>query len=545
MLIPVLRRPRGRRFLSVGLPALLAVLFLGAPGAWAAPPGNGVNADFNGDGYADLAVGKPGEDVGGAVDAGAVNVSYGSSSGVRTAGTQLWHQTNLGIVGDSAEGGEAFGSSLAAGDFNDDGFSDLAVGAPLESVAIFGGIDAVEAGAVDVIYGSSAGLTASGAQFLHQESNIRSTAIGDRVEDGDHFGETLAAADFGAGGQADLAIGVPFEEVDGVSQAGAWNVVYGSSGGLNDSFGPSSQFWHQNVPGVEDALEVDDRAGLALAAADFGRTGEADLAIGVPFEQSVDGIADAGAVHVLYGGPQGLTATDDQFWHQNRPDVEDQVEAFDFTGSALAAGNVGKSGHAELVIGSPGEDFGADFDAGAVNVLYGGSNGLTASGDQLWHQNSSGVADSVEPADGFGNALAIGDLGRGGPADLAVGAYEEDLGAVADAGVVHVLYGTSTGLSATASQLWHQNSSGVADAAEAGDRFGSSVGAWNLGRGSQADLAVGVRTEDVGAATDAGAVNVLYGGSNGLAATGNAFLTQEDLGYQSETDDVFGRALVP
>src|SRR5438445_11012044 len=43
-------------------------------------------ADFNGDGYGDLAVGVPFETVAGAADAGAVDVLYGSGSGPTTAG---------------------------------------------------------------------------------------------------------------------------------------------------------------------------------------------------------------------------------------------------------------------------------------------------------------------------------------------------------------------------------------------------------------------------------------------------------------------------
>jgi hypothetical protein len=524
--------------------ALLAVLaILGAP-ALAAPPGNGVTADFDGDGFADLAVGKPGEDAGAMPDAGAVNVTYGSPSGVDPHRTQLWTQDTLAIVGDTAEAGDAFGTALAAGDFNGDGYADLAVGAPKEGVDVFGGV-ALEAGAIDVIYGSPAGLTAANATFLHQDSNVRSTGIADRAEDLDQFGLTLVAANFGNGPQADLAVGVPFEEVDGKSEAGAWNVLYGGPNGFGDSFGPSPQLWTQDSPGIADSVETSDRAGLALAAGDFGRSGEADLAVGVPFEQSVNGIADAGAAHVLYGSPNGLTAAGSQLWHQDVGGVADAVEAFDFFGRALAGGNVGKGGRADLALGVPGEDRGASFDAGAVTVLYGTANGLTATGSQLWHQDSGGVPDAVEPADELGAALAVGDLGRGGEGDLAIGAPGEDVGSTADAGAVNVLYGTASGLAATGAQLWHQNSAGVASSAEAGDAFGSALGAWNFGGSARADLAVGVPLEDVGAVTDGGAVHVLPGGASGLTAAGSAFLTEETLGFASQPGDEFGRALVP
>ena len=65
-----------------------------------------VKADFNGDGWGDLAVGVPGE--------GAVNVLYGSSKGLSTVGNQLITQ-NTGGCPEEAETGDGFGHALAAG----------------------------------------------------------------------------------------------------------------------------------------------------------------------------------------------------------------------------------------------------------------------------------------------------------------------------------------------------------------------------------------------------------------------------------------------
>ena len=59
-----------------------------------------IPSDFDGDGYADLAVGVPGEDVGAAGrHAGAVNVLYGSPTGLTAVGDQLWSQATTGIKG--------------------------------------------------------------------------------------------------------------------------------------------------------------------------------------------------------------------------------------------------------------------------------------------------------------------------------------------------------------------------------------------------------------------------------------------------------------
>jgi len=119
------------------------------------------SGDFNQDGFADLAVGAPNEDVGTLDAAGAISVLYGSASGVTTSGGRLFTQ-----VGGTVEAGDEFGEQLAAGDFNKDGFADLAAAAPMEDVGT-----AFNAGAVSVLPGSGAGLTSTGGRLFTQASS--------------------------------------------------------------------------------------------------------------------------------------------------------------------------------------------------------------------------------------------------------------------------------------------------------------------------------------------------------------------------------------
>lgn len=414
------------------------------------------SADFNGDGYADLAIGSPSATVTPVGAAGAVNIVYGSAAGLAVIGNQRWSQETLG--GGAQRFGD-FGRSLAAGDFDADGFADLAIGAPEHSL---GQPDFVPRGLVVIVRGSAAGLTAAGAAVVSQ-----ATAGVPGAPGWDRFGSSLATGDLDGDGFPDLAIGVPEETVSGVTGAGSVNVVYGSAAGLT---GTGAQRWNQDSPGIKGVAEAPlpsnqqdvqkEHFGHSLAIGDFDNDRFEDLAVGVPWEvQSHNG---AGAVNVLSGSPGGLTANGDQFWHQGVPGVPGTLEHGDVFGADVAAGDLDGDGRDDLAIGVPGERFGGmTGGAGVVDVLYGGTSGLSSSRAQVWSQDSPGIAGTAEPIDGFGHTLAIADFGRSSRADLAIDVVNESIGAHIAAGMVHVLYGTLSGLNATGSQAWTQDSPGV------------------------------------------------------------------------------------
>ncbi|MGD8244337.1 MAG: hypothetical protein PVI63_04005, partial [Anaerolineae bacterium] len=411
--------------------------------------------DFNGDGYVDLAVGVPGEDTSGVSGAGVVQVFYSSKGRLSSAGDQIWSQGSSGVEG-ALEVSDGFGYALAAGNFDGDTYDDLAVGVPREDKG-----DDIDTGAVNVLYGSSSGLTAMGNQIFDQDDFAFGTA-----EPGDLFGSALAVGYFDADAYADLAIGVPFEDWGTTVNTGALNVLYGTSSGLSESGG---QMWSQNDAG--DTREAFDEFGHALAVGDFDDNGYDDLAIGAPGE-TVGSYSSAGAVSVMYSQSTGLGVSPD-FWYQDGTYIRDDAESGDHFGYALAAGDFDGNGYADLAVGVPDEHIDFVGDAGAVNVLYGQWNGLSVDfGSQFWHQDI--LEGTAEEEDNFGRSLAAGDFNGDGRDDLAVGVPYEDISDAGDAGAVNVIYGFGGGLGAS-HQYWHQDTSGVPGDAEEGDVFGLAL----------------------------------------------------------------------
>jgi hypothetical protein len=440
------------------------------------------SGDFNGDGKDDLAIGVPGEGVNSQPSAGGLEVLYGSSSGLSATSPrpdQFWTQDST-EVDDIVEQGDNFGSSLSSGDFNGDGKDDLAIGVPNENGA----------GAVSVLYGSSSGLSATSPradQFWTQDS----PDVDGASETSDSFGHSLTSGDFNNDGRDDLAIGVPDEGLGAglTNSVGGVEVIYGSSSGLSATSPRTDQFWTQDSANIDDVAENNNAFGFSLASGDFNDDGKDDLAIGIRWEQ-ISSNSEEGAVEVIYGSSSGLSATSpraDQFWTQDSANINDASESEDQFGYSLSSGDYNGDGKDDLAIGVFWEDVdiggGIEVDdAGGVEVIYGSSSGLSATSpraDQFWTQDSADINDVPERPDEFGSAVYSGDFNGDGKDDLAIGVPQEDVGSIESAGGVEIIYGSSSGLSATATrsdQFWTQSTADVDDASEFADHYGTAVG---------------------------------------------------------------------
>ena len=423
--------------------------------------------DFNGDYYTDLAIGIPGQSVGGNANAGAVHVVYASPDGLASAGNTVFTQDDLFAT---AEPNDAFGQEMVVGDFNGDGYDDLAVGVPSEDCQIAAN-HFIDAGAVNVIYGSATGL-GSYNQLFDEYDFIT------KCEEGDQFGSALAAGDFDNDGYDDLAVGIPFEDFNAlgssVDDIGSVRIIFGTGSYLNDD--DDSQVLFQGQGGLENVAEENDHFGRSLAAGYFNGDEYCDLAVGVPSEER-GSYTDSGAVHVLYASASAFDPPlSDWLWDRYDTDVAGEIQDYAFFGRVLAAGDFDGDGIDDLAIGTPYDDVGGNADAGSVHVMYGGfSGGLSDWSDRVWYQGSY-ISTAVEANDRFGWSLAAGDVDSDGYDDLVIGTPYEHIGSVADAGMVQVFYGDDWGIPQNPRfQNLHQGVGSIPSIVEADDRFGSAV----------------------------------------------------------------------
>ena len=458
----------------------------------------------------------------------------------------------------------------AAGDFNGDGYQDLIVGIPGEDYE--GGAAVVQdAGAVQVIYGSPGGLAATSdkpATILFQDS----TPDPDGLEPFDRFGFSAAVGDFDSDGYDDVAIGVPYEDVNGMADAGAVEVFYGSSIGLN-SF--SGVWLHQNRSTIPGNAALGNRFGHALATGYFNDDEWADLAIGAPGEGKF-----VGSVTIVYGHSTGLyftgiLAPPPLKIVQGDLDSADGNDKGDNFGFSLATGRLNNDDFDDLVIGAPFEtyidelpDGETDYEAveqveaGAVHVVFGAEGGLSFDGNQTWFQGAedqNGLPVALEPqsGDGFGFSLAIGNFDNDGLDDLAIGIPFRDDDPTGpdknaenasgydnnkDAGLVVILYTDDSTLSASGDEWFFY------PVFERSDMAGFSMAAGNFNADDYDDLAIGVPNADFappsGYVQGSGAVYVRYGSDEGLDVLNNGqFLTQDAQSLTSTSDDLFGHSL--
>ncbi|QFQ99077.1 hypothetical protein F9278_26325 [Streptomyces phaeolivaceus] len=330
-------------------------------------------ADFDKDGYGDLAVSANGENVGTYKDKGTVTVLWGSAKGL-SGGTTVPFKGPKGVSGRAAD--------LATGDFNGDGHQDLALVRDSKAYVYRGAI-------------TKSGVKGSVTVLDKENASFWATA--------------LIAGKVDKDGKTDLVV-IADVVSDTYIASDAWFV----KGGKAKLYpGKTLRLERQNGNGGQAV-----RGGDGVIA-DFDKDGYGDIAIGTEIHDR-----GKGRVSVWYGGSSG-PSTSARFT-QNSAGVAGGAERDDWFGASVSAGDVNGDGYRDLAVGAYGEKIGTQEYAGGVHVLYGTKSGLTGKGSQWFARNSPGVPGPLAD-ESLGHTVRLRDTDRDGHADLYVAGYNGSL----------------------------------------------------------------------------------------------------------------------
>ncbi|MFZ1320725.1 MAG: FG-GAP-like repeat-containing protein [Ignavibacteria bacterium] len=411
--------------------------------------------DINGDGYSDVIIGAPDWN-----STGKAYVFHGSATGLSL--TDNW-QTNIG------QATAKFGCSVStAGDINNDGYSDVIVGAYLADDG------QTSEGRANIYLGSASGLST----VIHKKLEVNSANA--------NFGQSVSfAGDVNGDGYSDVIIGA-HKFTNNQNQEGRAYIYKGSSTGID-----TIPFWFTES---NQALSL---YGISVSTAgDVNGDGLSDVIVGASAYED-DANLSEGHAFVYYGNATSMSTT--ASWSKD----QDQASAL-FGFSVSTAGDVNGDGYADIIIGGFQLANGQNNE-GIAYLYFGSSAGLSDTAD--W----KGEGDQTTANYGYCVSTA-GDVNGDGFSDIVVGSPLYDNGETNE-GRAFLYYGYADGLRPTVNWEYEINQTG----AYLGECVSS---AGDVNGDGYSDVIIGAQRFDNGQVNE-GSVFVFYGSSAGLSVIPN------------------------
>jgi hypothetical protein len=459
----------GARFARLGrgvggvLPALAIGGLLAAVVAWAStsPPadvtitgtaGDSVGTsvavgDFNRDGRDDLVLSAPGAGGG-----GQVMIFLGPV----TAPSLTAASANAIYTGEAD--GDTFGSSVAVGDFNRDGRSDVVVGAPKNDAgqALPANKDT---GRAYVFVTPSTGPANTAAASVPQ---FTGEAFGDR------FGASVAAGDVNGDGRADVVVGATDNDAGGDKAGRAYAFVTPATGVA--SVGAAA------ATAVFTGTSANDKLGKAVLAPRMNADTRADVVVGSG--------RDGGAVYVFLSGSTGPASALD-----GNANARYSAEAAgDDFGESIVATRLNRDAIDDLIVGASNNDAGGT-EAGRAYVFITPASGPVNAGAAT----ARSILTGAVAGDNFGGAVGVVDVNGDHVNDVAVGARNNDSLVNAGGRAYAFRSGSAGPATASASTAFAQYGGDFA-----GGFLGAAVGGADLNNDGIVDIVAGATGDDSG-----------------------------------------------
>jgi hypothetical protein len=327
----------------------------------------------------------------------------------------------------------ASSTSVALGDFNDDGSTDLLMGAPQAD-----GPDGsrADAGEAYVILGPLDGEV----DLLSQDPDL--TIYGALAGDG--LGNTTFAGDLDDDGVDDIMVGAPGVTAgfDPRTDQGRLYVFYGG-----DDLGESAELdlaedvYDFTVTGSEGF----SRLSSAVDLGDVNDDGRTDLVVSSPFAGREPGTPPGGPrtgigeVYVILGTGQRLTGEKNIAADDYDVLLSGDTEFGQF-GASIAVADFNGDGYDDVVTGAHRTAAANGRPSGgAAYVFFGKSDISGRISIQDGGQDMSIVG--AGPGSAFGFPVASGDFNGDGVADIAVSAQSEPIGSASAAGSIRIFLG--------------------------------------------------------------------------------------------------------
>ena len=248
--------------------------------------------------------------------------------------------------------------------------------------------------------GSGGGLSTQD-QFVSQDG-IRSGAnganigdISDGTEAGDRFGDAVAIGNFDGDDYDDVAVGVPLEDLPGITNAGRVHMLRGGASGVTSV---GEKVFDLATPGLSGDPEIGGRFGYSLTTGDVDDDGRAELLIGVPFQDSPATqnvtFANTGAAYLLQGTGSGLVGFSSSYLRQGTNGLLGERQPGDHFGFAVTLADLNGDGFDDAAIGVPNEEVtklsSTYARAGVVQIIYSDDDGSgLSSSDAIWGQGTT------------------------------------------------------------------------------------------------------------------------------------------------------------